>query len=166
MLDYLSDDFVLGNKELVSVLNLKLKTLFYLTIFGNEIGLSLYNVLNNDKSFSEDEIIDFYKLLEEDIMNVVFTFSFKLVNEFYLLDKEYDNGERRCSIISIVDTDIIDSVYFMLRDKYEIELEMSFSKIHLTIYKQDENMGIELNKEGDLKKYSIKNSNSVEGLPN
>jgi hypothetical protein len=144
--------------------DLYLKDEYHITLIGNFVGNEIYCILNENKI----DVDNFYLELKNKIEELILNLKIEIQNEYHLLNKEYNREkfEVRYSIIQIIKTNIIKETYDFIENNYNIKLNLSLPESHITLYKQKENVGIGLNERGDLDKYSIKKTNSLNFFTN
>ncbi len=157
-LDYVP---LLDKEIIINKIKLCLKEEFHITLLGNENGKLIYDSLK--EKLSKDKIKDFYFELEKEIKKLIKNATIKLKEEYHFLKKDYNRNnilETRYSLIQIIKTNLIKEFHSLLRKRC-VELDFDFPEPHITLYKQEENAGIGLNKKEDLRKYSIKKLKSI-----
>lgn len=125
-------------------MNFEIKEEFHLTIFGNKIGAKI-----RDLEFKYPDIKD---TIEDEINS--FTWNIYFTKDFYVIKKNIDSNDYKYSIIQIVESHDLISLFESLNKKFpELDLEKPFP--HITIYTFNSEEGIALYSEKEFNSYKI-----------
>lgn len=100
---------------------------FHATIIWTKTWEKINEILNNLDNSQKKQIL-------EKIVNLFwkYTWDLNFKNEYYYIEKDVDENEKRKSVIQIIDLPDIDKFYFELNSILKTNFEIPFN--HLTIY--------------------------------
>jgi len=122
-----SPDDVLSVKNIAEEKGLSLKDEFHCTIIGRATGEQIVEILDS-KSQKDRDVL----MLELEKLYKKYLWEYVSTQEYYLISKEYDESDKRESLVQIVELPDMVNFYAELNALLQTDFEIPFS--HITLF--------------------------------